>query len=174
MFDNISDSDFEEVVIRESKGEAPPAITAELQKPENLDRWRSALVSILQRTQNQLTGLRADHENDMAEARENGADKAERARIEAEFQQRRRDTGAFRGHIERRLREVKRVIAADRHGRYVDLVQDERDAFRAALEQIATAPAPGQHSQLCVCPIHVARKALGYEWVMEKDAEISA
>lgn len=107
----LNDESFARLVAEEVKNKVSKTQRGILLERENWDKWRRALIALIDTLQEQLDNLADDEQSDRERYRALGADgKKLLAQAVSEYQNRRTKIERFRFHVERRLDEVEQMI----------------------------------------------------------------
>ena len=107
----ITDDAFARLVAEEVKNKVSRSQRSVLLERENWDKWRRALVALINSLQNQLDNLSDDEESDRERYSDLGRDGEKLLALAlAEYRQRKTKIERFKFHVERRLDEVEQMI----------------------------------------------------------------
>lgn len=108
----MNNDSFARLVAEEVKNKAQPEQCDYLRLPENWDRWRQALLALLNNLDSQLHRLSASENKDRtlySALGESGANLLDEAM--SDYESRRKKIERFKFHVDARLDEVSRMIA---------------------------------------------------------------
>lgn len=107
----ISDDAFAQMVAEEVKNKLSSIQRAELLKKENWERWKEALIALVENLDDQLDDIDADEESDMGRYEAMGKNGRRLAReAKSSYDARRHKVSRFRFHVNKRLDEVAHMI----------------------------------------------------------------
>lgn len=108
----MNDDVFARLVAEEVKNKVSKSQRLALMEKPNWDRWRRALIALVQSLQGQLDSLEADEETDRERYEKLGVDGQRLLTMAiAEYASRRSKIERFKFHVERRLDEVEQMIS---------------------------------------------------------------
>lgn len=129
--DGIDDKQFAALVALDAHGQAPPEVGAFLREGDTVLRWRDELASLTADIQTQFTERRADVEAEIADIwADKGlghAAKQQRiAEVNSEYKRWRAAASRFRGSVNDRLREARRLnrVYSENYRQLEGLVKD--------------------------------------------------
>lgn len=107
----MTDDAFARLVAEEVKNKVSRSQRSVLMGKENWDKWKRALITLIESLQRQLDNIEEDEEADKQRYADLGRDGEKLLSLAlAEYRQRRSKIERFRFHVERRLDEVEEMI----------------------------------------------------------------
>jgi len=107
----MTDDAFARLVAEEVKNKVSRSQRSVLMGKENWDKWKRALITLIESLQRQLDNIQEDEEADKRRYADLGRDGEKLLSLAlAEYRQRRSKIERFRFHVERRLDEVEEMI----------------------------------------------------------------
>lgn len=108
----MNDQTFKDLVAEDVKGRATSDSQEYLALPENLEKWQSALVELIQTLDDQIASNRSAMERDSALYDGLGTDGL-KLKVESEigYNEQCRKIARFRHHVEKRLNHVSRLLS---------------------------------------------------------------
>lgn len=107
----ITDEMFAQMVAEEVKNKLSPAQRQTLLEKENWDKWRRALIALVENLNEQIDNIDADAESDAERYRSMGRDGAKLFKAaEAAYKSKRSKIERFRFFVQRRLTQVDAMI----------------------------------------------------------------
>lgn len=107
----MNDDSFARLVAEEVKNKVSRSQREFLMRDENWDKWRRALIALIETLQGQLDTLAENEDSDRERYESFGADGARLlAEALADYSQRKSKIERFKFHVERRLDEVEQMI----------------------------------------------------------------
>lgn len=130
----ITDDIFASMVAEEVKNKLPPSRRQELLKTENWDRWKRALLSLLENINAQVESLSLDQQADENRYKAMGSEGKKLAEMAtAAYTHKLNKVNRFKFHVENRLVQVESMIAGN--GSFEESPSQDVEFFKDAIRE---------------------------------------